>query len=189
MKKSITFGVVVLMIAVLAGCSPAASTAPTASSTPKPTPTPVVYLSAPEIVEKLKKAGLPIVHEVTYTEENDVNGLLGRPGQYTAKTNFIDKRHIDEYNTTKEIMGDAFDPLEWTDQGMLETFDSKADMQKRLNYVSALNEGGGILGNYYIYHSDRAILRLDYVITPKEAEKYAAAFYEITGTTPSTATP
>ena len=188
MKKISLFGLVFLMIVMVAGCSTPASNAPTEMVVATPSPTPIVYLTAPQIVKKLKQAGLPIVYETTYDEKTDPNNLLGRPGEYTAKTNFIDERYVKDYEELKKILGDDFDESLRTDHGMLETFANKADMQKRLDYVSALTEAGGIVGNYYIYHSDRAILRIDYTLTSKEAAEYEKAFNKIMGVK-STAAP
>jgi hypothetical protein len=187
MKKIGVIGLIVLMIVMTVGCSTPVSKTTTKTATATPSPTPIIYLSAPQIVKKLKEAGLPIVYEITYDEKTDPNNLLGRPGEYTAKTNFIDKRYAKDYEDSKKYLGDDFDESFRTDHGMLETFANKADMQKRLDYLSVVNEVGGIVGNYYMYHSDRAILRIDYTLTPKEAAEYEKAFNKIMGIEPKAA--
>lgn len=54
-------------------------------------------LTSDQIVQKLKDDySLPITQELTYTEETDGNGLLGRPDQYTSKTSWNDENDVDE---------------------------------------------------------------------------------------------
>ena len=54
-------------------------------------------LTSEQIVQKLKDDySLPITQELTYTEETDGNGLLGRPDQYTSKTSWNDENDVDE---------------------------------------------------------------------------------------------
>ncbi|MEG1545412.1 MAG: hypothetical protein RR382_12980, partial [Tannerellaceae bacterium] len=47
-------------------------------------------MDAAQIIEQLKTDGLPISDTQSYNEDNDPNGLLGRPGKYTSKADFID---------------------------------------------------------------------------------------------------
>ena len=45
-----------------------------------------------QVMTALRSAGLPIGLVRYYTASSDPNKLLGRPGQYTGKANFRDKR-------------------------------------------------------------------------------------------------
>ena len=119
----------------------------------------------------LKSAGFPIDNIIEYTEETDVNGLLGRPGEYISKVNFADTR-IDQY--------DPEDPL----GGTIEVFSSKGDMEKRKKYLEGFAEESSLLGGYYIYVSpdNLAIMRIDYDLTPTQADEYNNAFIEISET-------
>lgn len=49
-------------------------------------------ITAEEIANSLKEKGLNVGRIVTYTEENDLNNLLGRPNQYISKATFEDNR-------------------------------------------------------------------------------------------------
>src|SRR5947209_3533436 len=90
------------LILVLAACGGDTSTTTnTASTTAQPTTVPTTVSTpqpahagktAAQIVQELKAKGLLIGEVFSYTAENDLNHLLGRPGQYTGKTEFIDTR-------------------------------------------------------------------------------------------------
>ena len=69
---------VVMLIVLLAGCGKSE----TVSST--------VSLTSSDYVNKFIDAGLSIGEVIDYTAETDPNELLGRPNQYTSKTNFAD---------------------------------------------------------------------------------------------------
>lgn len=60
-------------------------------------------LSAKDVIDKLKSAGLPIDNIIVYTEDTDANKLLGRPNQYISKANFAD--------TTVKQSDDKSDPV------------------------------------------------------------------------------
>jgi hypothetical protein len=49
-----------------------------------------------QIIAALKSAGLPIGAVRSYTASTDPNKLLGRPGQYTGKANFRDRRLVEQ---------------------------------------------------------------------------------------------
>src|SRR5947199_8233085 len=103
-KVRILFSAFAIVLALLlttacGGSSQSASSSPspTATSTPSPTPTPTPHVahagqSADQLLQGLKSHGLPVGVSFTYTAANDLNHLLGRPGQYIGKVNFKDTR-------------------------------------------------------------------------------------------------
>src|SRR5690348_12824984 len=100
-----------------------ATTVPTAPPTPQ-----VAYAgkSALEIIQALKAKGLPIGETFNYTADNDLNHLLGRPGQYTGKAEFKDTR-ISSTDTGANISV--------SDGGSVEVFATTADAQRRFAYL------------------------------------------------------
>jgi len=70
----------------VAGTSTPSATTGAASTQSKELETP------DDVFAALKSAGLPIGAVRSYTASTDPNELLGRPGQYTGKANFRDRR-------------------------------------------------------------------------------------------------
>lgn len=109
------------------------------------------------ISDKLKT--VPTVSKVIiYTEETDPNHLLGRPGQYTAKLNFIDSRYKNK--------GDGF--------GTVEVFKNQDDLNRRYDYVDQLGKQTS-LALMYQYKHGNLLMRLDHALTPTQAKEYEAA--------------
>jgi hypothetical protein len=159
---------------VLAACdSSTGSTGTATTPTPTPTPSPTASpspkhfgQSAESLLAGLKSKGLPIGASFTYTAENDLNHLLGRPGQYTGKLNFKDTR----ITSTEE--GPA---ISVTDGGSIEVFGSVSDATKRFTYLQALSTSGNALFAEYEYLDGVAILRVSTKLTPDQASAYKTA--------------
>lgn len=135
--------------------------APMASNKVDAAPTPAeTAATATEVAEGLRKAGLPIVNVDTLTEASDSNQLLGRPGQYTSKVYFFDRRH----------------PKQAGDEGQntIEVFADTATAAKRRDYIARMTEGIGMLTQYQ-YLDGKILLRLDKALLPSEAEQYRKA--------------
>src|SRR5262245_15264945 len=78
-----------------------------------------------QVVTGLRQAGLPIGAVRYYTPASDPNKLLGRPGQYSGKANFRDRR----------IRGSGFDV---DCGGSVETFPNKQTASVRYRYIHAI---------------------------------------------------
>lgn len=122
---------------------------------------PTVELDAEDYTNRLAEAGLPITDIVVVTEETDDNQMLGRPGQYTSKTYFIDERH----------RGQGFQPEE---QNTVEVFSTVEDATRRREYVEGVIAEMPMF-NQYIIQSGTAVMRLDKAITPSQAREYETA--------------
>lgn len=122
-------------------------------------------LNAIDYVNAFVADGLPIDNIIEYDEETDVNGLLGRPGQYISKVNFADTR-CEQY--------DVEDPV----GGTVEVFATSADMRSRKDYLEALQDEMSILVNAYFYVSadGLGLLRVSFDLTPSKAQEYANIF-------------
>lgn len=120
-------------------------------------------LDATAIMVMLSDAELPIdtASSVTYDQNTDENGLLGRPNQYTSKVNFADTRYPD-------------DPTGCT----IEVFNNEDDCIKRANYLEAVTSSTSVFGQY-IYRRGNVLFRLDYDIPPLDAKQYEEAFYSL----------
>lgn len=135
-------------------------------------------LTSEQIVQKFKDDySLPVVQELTYTEETDVNGLLGRPGKYVSKTNWNDERDTDSVNYQNDESMTAYgDYRECT----IEVFENESDAKDRKEYIESTWDVGGILSqDQYIYLNSTALLRIPYALTPEQAKEYENAFNEI----------
>jgi len=175
-------GVTCFLILVLAACGTASTatgsnSSPTQGATSPPTtaattaPQPAhTGQTAIQIVQALKMKGLHIGEMFSYTPDNDLNHLLGRPGQYTGKAEFKDTR-ISGTETGAAISV--------SDGGSVEVFATTGDAQHRFAYLQALSTSGNALFAEYEYLDGVAILRVSSQFTPTQAKAYETAFKAI----------
>ena len=95
----------------------------------------------------MKEDNLNIGRIVTYTEETDLNNLLGRQGQYFSKVTFEDKR-IEQTNLNLDP--DYFTEEDINDPtgGTIEIFNNKEDLRKRADYLKTITSSMSILVEY-----------------------------------------
>jgi len=165
----------ICFVAVLSACTGSASTpssstptviAQTTIPTATPTPTPAhMGQSADQILQGLKAHGLSISESFTYTADNDVNKLLGRPGQYVGKLNFKDTR----ITSTERGIG-----ISVRDGGSIEIFATITDAQNRFTYIQAISKSSPLFAEYE-YLDGLVILRISSQLTPVQAKAYEAA--------------
>lgn len=107
--------------------------------------------TANDIALDLKSKGIPIDKIIVYNKDNDVNKLLGKPGQYTSKVNFSIKG-LEQFNPD--------DP----NGGSIEVFKNNADAVKRKNFIIDTIKNDKVLSTYYksefLYIKDNVLLRL-----------------------------
>lgn len=139
---------------------------------------------AASIVAALKAKGLPIAAVKVYTENDDPNSLLGRPGQYTSKANFHDRR-LDppvELGQCEPIPPGAPPDAEPVCHdkpkdpgvehgGSVETFASSDDAKRRADYVKRISQSFGPLVEYDFLQG-KVLLRLSKDLTPTQAKQY-----------------
>jgi hypothetical protein len=150
--------------------TPTAKIVPKATSTPPPTPTPGLAHSgqtALQILQSLKTHSLPVGVYFNYTGDNDVNHLMGRPGQYTGKLNFKD---------TRILSSDAGVNIGVPDGGSIEVFANMTDAKHRFAYIQAISTSGAAMFAEYEYLDGAAILRISPQLSPGLAAQYKAAF-------------
>lgn len=183
MKKKIIFLSAVLILAAFTGCS-AESNSQSSSSESKveqseeleameekseseteeetegPT-SPAVEVTASEVMGYLLDNTSNIGTYVEYDENTDVNGLLGRPGQYTSKINF------------------AITTLEQTDPedpkgGSIEVFSTDEDAKNRYDYIQSLAQNSPLFAEYD-YLNGCVLLRINYDVAPSDEKLYEDA--------------
>lgn len=111
-------------------------------------------LTAIEVADALKSQGLPIEDVRTYTAATDPNSLLGRPGQYIGKADFVDARQTGE--------GTSY---------TIEVFDNEAAAKARRDYIEAVTKNVPFLLEYQILDG-KTLVRLDKALTPDQVEQY-----------------
>ena len=126
-------------------------------------------LTARQVVAKFRAAGLPVGKIKIYSRSSDGNHLLGRPGEYTGKVNFRDRR-----------IDDGGGGFAVTSGGSVEVFATRADAKRRFDYVSAIfaSSSPSIVAEYD-YLEGNAILRLSQALTPTQVRKYEARFRQL----------
>lgn len=147
MKKILLF---LLMVLMLTGCS-----AEEKAELPK----------AESLLTELKEKNSNLDKIQAFTAETDPNEKLGRPGNYISKADFTDTR-LDQEGS------------EYLVGGTLETFSSKEDCKKRAEYLNKMNDPsiGFLALNQYVYQYDKVLLRIDYDLTPEQADEYKSQF-------------
>ena len=108
-------------------------------------------MSDEQIINKFIEAGFPISKVIVYTEETDVNELLGRPKGYIQKTNFADSRY-EQYNIDE-------DP-------------NAEDAKSRYEYLDSVYDM--ISGRNYMYLRNNILFRIHSELTPTHAKEYEA---------------
>lgn len=132
--------------------------------------------TAEEIISKMKEKNTNIGKVVIYNSETDLNKLLGRPGQYTSKITFEDKRiKQTNANLDKELSTEA--EINEPTGGTIEVFENEKDMKNRKNYVEGFSTTA--MFSQYIYSKGNALLRIDGDLTPEQAREYETLFNEI----------
>lgn len=123
--------------------------------------------SSEGILNELKAKNANLIGIDVFNSSTDPNRKLGRPGYYISKADFADSRveQIGEY-----LCG-----------GTIETFSSESDCKNRTNYLSSLNNPSyGIIAlNQYIYSYKKVLFRVEYDLTPEQAEEYHQQMNEI----------
>ncbi len=123
---------------------------------PSPSPSPEL-LTSETVLKGFTTAKLPIKNIEIYTEETDVNKLLGRPHQYVGKINFGDTR-------IKNVGSDKT-------PNSIEVFSTDEDLQARKTYTEGFSKSGGPFLQY-IYSHKNVLLRLSHELLPKDAAEY-----------------
>lgn len=150
-----------------------------------------VPTSAKEVVRRMKELGIPITDEINYTAENDVNEKLGRPGEYTEKTNWNDddsiksklKKDKERYkgmssNITASVLKQMEKTYRKSLDNTIEKFDNTEDLNKRYEYIKSLSDSTSIV-NQYLYKQDNYLMRVSYDVSPTNAKKYETIFNKL----------
>jgi hypothetical protein len=175
MRRTLLAMVLVVILAACGGSDggkQATATTKAATSTTlataNSTATTIRVPTAREFIAGFKRAGLPIGKVRCYTEATDPNHLLGRPGGYTEKCDWADKRYP-QYGDTKDF--------DYTlTGGSIETFEKPGGAVARAEYLRAF-EGPTALNPGYTFVPKDAIwvLRIDSELTRKQANVYLKA--------------
>jgi hypothetical protein len=133
----VVLAAVLVAAVVLAGCGesrshPAGQPTPAAGS--GPTPGAPVTITAAGLMDKLKKSALPITQARCYTQADDPNNLLGRPGQYVDRCAWHDKRIQDPFPEVTEEDGPPT-----AIGGSIELFEHPGDAVKRASYLKSFD--------------------------------------------------
>jgi hypothetical protein len=145
--------------------------APSASSSTTTEAAPAERLDAAGVLGQLQAAGLPITGSVVITETNDLNNLIGRPGQYTSKVAFADQRTGVPVSET-EPGNEA--------GGSIEVFADEATAQARSKYIQdTLAALGPVAGTEYHYLAGAALVRVTGELVPSVAAEYETAVADL----------
>lgn len=112
------------------------------------------------LAEQIKAVNSNVGEIEAFDESTDPNENLGRPGEYISKADFEDMR-LEQYG-------------EYYIGGTIETFESESDCDNRYEYLKTMQDSSlGAFGlNQYMYKYDKAIFRIEYDLTPDQAEEY-----------------
>ena len=163
MKKKIATIMLVSMLAVSAtACGESEGTSTGGQGANKEETEPVYedLADSQNLAEQIKAANSNVGEIEAFDESTDPNGNLGRPGEYISKADFEDTR-LEQYG-------------EYLVGGTIETFENESDCNNRYEYLKTLQDSSlGMLAlDQYMYKYDKAIFRIEYDLTPDQAEEY-----------------
>jgi hypothetical protein len=173
MKKLCYAFCALVLLTILSACgsqtsATVASTPTKAAPTASPTPTPK---TASDILTALKAQKMPIGETFVVTADNDVNKLLGRPGQYTSKVMWKDTR------VTIAYINHTGADIDVSDGGSIEVCSTIVDAQNRFKYIQTISKSSSMFAEYE-YLDGTAILRVSSQLTPTQAQAYDTAFQQ-----------
>jgi len=140
------------------GPAPATTRASVTTTAPTTTTRTARARTAEELVVALRQAGLPILGWTLITGPTDPDGLLGRPGQYTSKVVFSDRRLVGGGGTEAANLADG---------GAIEVFASAGAAARR---VPALAGKGA-----RVSRNGRVVLAVSTRLAAVSAVKYREA--------------
>lgn len=161
-KKMVTILLALCLAGTMGACGGSGNTSDGGEEAPQEETEPK-YEELPDsqsLAEQIKAGNSNVGEIEAFDESTDPNGNLGRPGEYISKADFEDMRleQYDEYYTG----------------GTIETFENESDCDNRYEYLKAMQDSSlGAFGlNQYMYKYDKAIFRIEYDLTPDQAEEY-----------------
>jgi len=146
----------------LAGCGGGGSDSKTASKAPDGKP-----LTVATAFDAVAKQVTTAKFSDTVSAANDKNHLLGRPNEYTSKTDFTDSR----------IKADDVSGLDRGDVergGAIEVFPAAADAKARATYIQTVTKSLPVFAEYD-YQQGNVLVRVSHFLTPDQAGEYKAA--------------
>jgi hypothetical protein len=160
--------------ALLVGCSSTGSSDTSSSASPKGTSSAAVApaekpgaLTAQQAVAALGKSIPELKLTQVYTEANDPNHLLGRPGGYTSKAAFSDSRV-----SSADVEGLDNDAIERG--GSVEVFKTEKEAKSRADYIETIAKSMPSATEYH-YITGGILVRVSKLLTPTQAKDYEAA--------------
>jgi hypothetical protein len=126
-------------------------------------------MTAAQVTRALRTHGLPVTGIRVLTAASDPNHLLGRPGEYTSKTEFADSRKAGEAGPGVAA------------GGSVEVYQDHAGAVRRARCIQSIVQAAPVLGAEYDYVAGAVLLRVSGQLTPAQARRYRAALTVITG--------
>ncbi|WP_328884725.1 hypothetical protein [Streptomyces sp. NBC_00299] len=123
-------------------------------------------LTAQQAAAKLGKSIPELKLVQVYTEANDPNHLLGRPGGYTSKAAFSDSRV-----SSADVEGLDKDALERG--GSVEVFKTEDEAKSRAEYIETIAKSMPSATEYH-YIVGGILIRVSKLLTPTQAKDYEA---------------
>lgn len=158
MRNKLFCSVAIFLSLLIISCQNSSTPSSTSETKPVANLSEKTSLKVSEVIEAMKKAGLPVEKEIIYSAENDPNKLLGRPNQYIEKANWADNRI--KQNSLGNLQG-----------GTVEAFDSKETLENRRKYVEEIGKASPLFAQYQYSHKN-ILIRLEKDLTPEQAAEY-----------------
>ncbi|MFT4036835.1 MAG: hypothetical protein QM692_01545 [Thermomicrobiales bacterium] len=122
--------------------------------------------SALSIVQALQAAGLPIGAYEEYTIYTDPNEMMGRPGGYTSKVNFLDTRLEREYTDEYDV----------SDGGSVEFFANTKNLQARVKHLEFVQATIPLIDSEVMITHGTALLRVSNRLLITYSDGYRGQF-------------
>lgn len=153
-----------------AACSgsgtPSSSTTADSASASAPDSPAAGSLTAAQVVDEFKTAGLPIGTVTVYTAADDPNHLLGTPNGYLSKAAFVDKQILPAQAAGQGVVGAG---------GEVEVYATGAEATARKQSIVTAENSGQLLGTEYDVVDGTVLLRLSEDLTGAQVNAFSKA--------------
>jgi len=131
-----------------------------------------------ESVAKLLAASIHTARvDVVFTADNDPNGKLGRPHQYTSKAAVIDSRIAPAKAKEEAADGDEH-PV--AAGAAVEVFATDADAKAWVSYIDKIGQAvGGLVTPDYLLRNGGVVLRVSHLLTTAQVAEYKAVLAKL----------
>ena len=123
-----------------------------------------------QVLAKVKQRFNTVDETKVYTETNDPNNSVGKPGKYQAGGAFRDKR---ARQSSDSLLSESPEPDWGTDEGgSIEVYENEVDAKRRVEYLKNFQEG--FLDSGAVAQAGKVVIRASSYLTNSQQQELIA---------------